>query len=76
VNPEQSLGIDTPCPDCEVDHLHIDLAVATNGRYVTAGQEEDGTLLIREDPRYPLELTASISCCACDFYEDRPMRLV
>lgn len=65
----------TPCPECGTEHLHFDLSVVKNGHYVTVGQD-GAVLLIREDRGQPLLFESTVSCCACDFSEDRPIRMV
>ena len=72
---ERYLDMQVPCPECGVDHLHVDLSVVKNGHFVTVGQDSD-VLLIHEDQAKPLTFEATVSCCACDFCEDRPIRMV
>ena len=73
---QRALGLGRSCPRCEIpDHLHIELLVGNNGRFATLEEEADGTLVLSEDVTRPLVLEATITCCACDFYEERRLRV-
>jgi hypothetical protein len=65
------------CPNCECDHLHLDLIVKPGGHFEVVGQHGRGVIEVVEHEDVPSnEVYAEVSCCACDWTDEREVRLV
>jgi hypothetical protein len=83
--------MEASCPQCGTGHLHVDVLVAADppaasplvaavapSRFVATGFAENGNdvvVVANELGRWEAD-TAFVSCCACDWNDERPIRLV
>ena len=66
--------LDQPCPRCGTPHLHVAVSIDL-GAAVLAGTDDDGTIVVNPRPWTSMgTIEAEVTCCACDLFEQRPVR--
>jgi len=68
---------DMTCPECGAEHLHFNMTIAeTLGPFDATGVDPDGAIRIRRSSSWSTKsLSGHVSCCACDWGEERRVRL-
>jgi hypothetical protein len=73
-------GMEATCPKCGTGHLHVNVLIEADtpaSRFVATGLADNGqdVVIVMNESGQLAPDTAFVSCCACDWNDERPIRI-